>query len=529
MHVSELAVQVSGRCPACGAALPGVPGEARFCAVCGAAVTGEGHAEPGSAAAFSRSRGSGSPWTDFLDAAWDFFASTRVATVIIFLIAAAAIAGTLIEQEGLYTDWRPPELYYPARYGPLWGNLFMRLGLTHAYKSVWFVSLVYLGVVSLVVCSLQRLVPLHRALSRPQAAKPESFVRRLPVVAELPSGEGRLRALESLLRRRGFRVWSGPGSVHADRGRLSRYGPYVIHIGLIVAAFAATSKVLPGWDVTQDLWVADGQTVAIPGTHLAIRNEKFTLETYPSGMPKEYRTDAVLLDSGREVRRAAIRVNHPLRYQGWEIYQASWREEPGVALFRLVDRSSGGTLGEVEIDLKDPAPEYDLQGPYRVVVREYYPDFGIDPRTQQPANRSREIVNPVFLLSFTDERGAEVGRQAVAVLTAPGQEVPLFASGPVYLEQTGLRLRRYTGLKAHRDRSVPFMFGALTIVMAGMGMTFFLFHRQLWAVDTGTRIVLGGWTYKNRLGLQHEVERIARDMGGTVVRGSGRPGVLAPS
>ncbi|BDG60017.1 cytochrome c biogenesis protein ResB [Caldinitratiruptor microaerophilus] len=463
--------------------------------------------------------GTRSAWTEFLDAAWDFFASTRVATVIIFLIAVASIAGSLIEQEGLYNDWRPPELYYPARYGPFWGNLFMQLGLTHAYKSFWFVSLVYLGVISLIVCSLQRLVPLHRALQRPQAAKPESFVRRLPVVAELPSGGGRLEALEKLLRRRGFRVWTGKGSLHADRGRLSRYGPYVIHIGLIIAAFAATSKVLPGWDVTQDLWVADGQTVAIPGTRLAIRNEKFTLETYPSGMPKEYRTDAVLIDSGQEVKRAAIEVNHPLRYQGWEIYQASWREEPGVALFRLVDRNTGRVLDDLEIDLKDPAPEYATRSPYRVVVREYYPDFTIDPQTKQPTNKSRDILNPVFLLSFTDERGAEVGRQAVAVLIAPGQEVPLFASGPVYLEQTGLRTRWYTGLKAHRDRSVPFMFAALTVVMIGMGMTFFLFHRQLWAVDTGARIVLGGWTYKNRLGLQREVERIAGDMGGTVIKG----------
>lgn len=537
MHVLKTtAAETAVRCPECGAPVAGAPGEARFCAVCGSALAQAEDFEPGSSPAEAARRAaarpsgtgaapsvraggsSGSAWVDFLDAAWDFFASTRVATVLIFLIAVASIAGSLIEQEDLYMDWRPPELYYPARYGPFWGNLFMRLGLTHAYKSWWFVTLIYLAVISLVVCSLQRLVPLHRALQRPQVDKDENFVRRLRVVAEAPGGVRQLERLEALLRRRGFRVWQGARGLHADRGRLARYGPYIIHIGLIIAAFAATSKVLPGWDVTHDLWIADGETVTIPGTRLALRNEKFTLESYPSGMPKEYRTDAVLLDGGQEVRRAAILVNHPLRYQGWEFYQASWRQEPGVALFRLVESATGKSLGEVAIDLKDPAPEYGSGTPYRVQVREYYPDFGIDPATQQPTNRSRDIVNPVFFLTFTDVRGTEVGRQALQVAIAPGQEIPLVANGPVYLEQTGLRARWYTGIKAHRDRSVPFMFGALAVIMLGMYVTFFQTHIQLWAVNTGSSLTIGGWSYKNRLALQREVERLARALGGRLAK-----------
>lgn len=496
------------QCPACAGALPA---GARFCPTCGAAqVQGGGASAP-------------SAWVQFLDAAWDFFASTRVATVLIFLIAAAATIGSLVEQEGLYQDWRPPELYYPYRYGPFWGPLFMRLGFTHAYRSAWWVALLYLGVVSLVVCSLQRLVPLHRALRNPPVERHLGFVRRQPVTAVLPRGEGDpLAPLVAFLQRRGFRVLRRGRGLHADRGRLGRYGPYIIHIGLIVVAFAGAAKALPGWDVTVPIWVADGQTAAIPGTDLAVRNEKFTLEQHPDGSPRLFRTDAVLLDRGQEVARKAIVVNDPLVYRGWEIYQAAYNAEPGTVDLQVVEVDTGRVLGQVTFDLRDPAPSYALPGGYRARIEEYYPDFGIDEKTGQPVNKSRDILNPVFRITYLDAEGREVGAQALLVPVRPGQPpVPPIGRGPVQLQPAQVHMRWYTGLLVRRDRTVPYMAAGIGVVLAGMYITFFVFHRQIWALDTGDAVWIGARTNKNRWGLQQEMRRLAEALGGRLTSGLG--------
>lgn len=514
------------RCPDCATVLPGQPDQVRFCPACGAPQTPEAAAAArpaagGGAAALRRAEPTA--WVQYLDAAWDFFASTKVATLLIFLLAVASIVGSLIEQESLYQDWRPPELYYPFRYGEFWGPLFMRLGFTHAYSSVWYVGLLYLIVVSLVICSLQRLVPLHRALQNPPVERHAGFILRQDVTGVAPAGPGddALAPLAAVLKKRGYRVWRKGQGLHADSGRLGRYGPYIIHIGLILAAFAAAGKGLPGWDITQDMWVPDGQTVTIPGTRLAIRSEGFILEEYESGLPKLYRTAAVLLANGREVRRHDIRVNHPLKYEQWEIYQASYNAEPGIATFDAKLADNDQKLSAVGIDLKDPAPAYDLGGGYRARVEEYYPDFDVDPQTGQPYNKSRQILHPVFRLTIQDAGGQVVGAQALAVGVRPGEwkQMPLIGQGPVYLEQTGVKMRWYSGLKAHKDLTVPYMFTGLGIVLLGMWITFFIFHRQVWARVTPEGVILGARTNKNRYGLTQEMRKLMGGLGGEVKGG----------
>ena len=74
-----------------------------------------------------------------------------MASWIIIVIAVVSILGTVIEQESMYQDWRPPHLYYPDRYGEFWGNLFLRLGLTHTYSSWWYATLILMLVVSLII------------------------------------------------------------------------------------------------------------------------------------------------------------------------------------------------------------------------------------------------------------------------------------------------------------------------------------------------------------------------------------------
>lgn len=493
------------QCPDCGAAVPEGEG---VCSACGRAL-GEPvtqtevdvrTAPPNDSAGASGPR-TGDGWGEFLDRCWDFFASTRVAVVLIVLIAVASIAGSLIEQENLYQDWRPPYLYYPDRYGPFWGNLFLKTGLTHAYSSVWYAALVLLLSVSLIICSLHRLVPLHRMLSRPQVWKLPHFLRRQPVTREFA---GDMETVAAHLKRRGFRIWRDRDSLYAERGRLSRYGPYIIHIGLLVVAFAAFSKGIPGWDLSRDIWVPDGQTVKVPDTNFAITSHKFTMELYPNGAPSRFATDASVLQDGQEVLRETIEVNHPLTYQGWDIYQASFRQEPGVAHLRVMG-AGGAPMTTLDVDLRQPETEYRVSDTVKMVISAYYHDFALDPATNEPTNASFEIKNPVIMAQFVDKAsGSLIGRVALLVL---GNTKPVY-QGPLYLEVAKVDPRWYTALKLHKDLTVPFMFAGLGIVLIGMMITFFLFHWQIWVREESGRLLLGAHAHKNRYGLKQEVNRL---------------------
>jgi cytochrome c biogenesis protein len=475
------------KCPGCGTI---VPEGGNFCPGCGIAL---GSMERPKQAAHSGG------WIEFIDRAWDFFASTKLAAVLIVLIALASIGGSLIEQDHLYQDWRPPYMYYPDRYGPFWGNLYMKLGLTHAYSSAWYALLILTVVVSLIICSLHRVVPLHRMLTRPQVWKLPHFINRQDVTAETDIS---LDAAAGKLKRRGFKVIRDRECLYADRGRLSRYGPYIIHIGLLIVAFAAISKAIPGWNETRDVWVPDGATVKVPDTNFAITNHKFTMEFYPNGAPARYATDASLVEDGKEIVRQTIEVNHPLSHAGWDIYQASFRQEPGSAHL-TVSTEAGAPVKTILFDLRNPETEYAVTSQIKLVIRSYFHDFIIDPATQQPANASFEVKNPVIMGEFVDEKGQTIGRVALAVL----DNSKAAYQGP-YLVQAGqIDTRWYTALKLHKDKTVAFMFGGLFVVMMGMYITFFLFHWQIWVREEGGKLLVGARAYKNKFGLKQEIRR----------------------
>jgi cytochrome c biogenesis protein len=68
--------------------------------------------------------------------------------------------------------------------------------------------------------------------------------------------------------------------------------------------------------------------------------DKFVLDRYKSGEPKEYRSDVRLLVDGKEVLKDSILVNHPLTFQGTSLYQSDYRLS-GIKDVKLaiVDRS----------------------------------------------------------------------------------------------------------------------------------------------------------------------------------------------
>lgn len=96
-----------------------------------------------------------------VDKIWNFFSSVKVGVWLIVLTLLASILGTVLPQK-MYIDL-PPEVYYKQEYG-WFGELYYRLGFHDLYGSWWYLLLIAMIGISLVICSLDRVVPLYKAL-----------------------------------------------------------------------------------------------------------------------------------------------------------------------------------------------------------------------------------------------------------------------------------------------------------------------------------------------------------------------------
>jgi len=220
-----------------------------------------------------------------VDKVWNFFSSVKVAVWLIVIALIASGIGTILPLEQYIPAdaiSRDPAIFYPETYG-LFGKIFYQLGFHNLYSSWWYLILIALIGVSLVICSIDRFVPLYRALKLQKAKRHESFINRQRLYSETPNvtAEEVLTVKERLAKNR-YRLKEEDNHIVAEKGRFSRWGPYVNHIGLIIILVAALIRTIPFFYMSDYVWVREGEMRVVPGTNgeYYIENHEFILDTY---------------------------------------------------------------------------------------------------------------------------------------------------------------------------------------------------------------------------------------------------------
>jgi|GEM_PF-1120006 len=446
----------------------------------------------------------------FYDRFWRFFASVRLAIVLIFLIAAAAVLGSLIQQEGAYPSSLPPEIYYPMEYGT-YGEIMYKLGFTRMYSSWWFLLLLVLFGVNLIVCSIDRFVPLIKALRNPKVARSRRFIASRQVYTQLRTARPPEEALDLILarfRKEGYKVYRDGVHGYADKGRWGRYGPYITHIGLLLLLVATLGMAVPGWYHDEFFWVAEGETVRVPHTDFVVRNDGFHVEFYDDGRPRLFQTDAVIIDEGEERLAKPIRVNEPLVYKRVNLLQASYEFLLGETSFELLRTVPGQdepvSLGLLTIDMQNPAPEYIVSDDTKITVVHYLPDFAMDPNFG-PISKSPDPLNPVFILQI--EHGDEPAEPAILFLLQPDFALPGLDS-PYTFRLAGLEIVARSGLISHKNLALPYIYTGLVITVFGVFLSFYLYHRRVWIRCEDGLIDIGAISNKHAFSLERELHRL---------------------
>lgn len=450
------------------------------------------------------------PQPSFYDRFWRFFASVRLAIVLIFLIALAAVLGSLIQQEGAYPSSLPPEIYYPMEYGT-YGEIMYKLGLTRMYSSWWFLLLLVLFGINLIVCSIDRFVPLIKALRNPKVSRSRRFIASRQVYTQLQTDKPTEEALDIVVerfRKEGYKVFREDVTAYADKGRWGRYGPYITHIGLLLLLVATLGMAVPGWYHDEFFWVAEGESVRVPHTDFVVRNDGFHVEFYEDGRPRLFQTDAVIIDEGRERFTQPIRVNEPLVYKRVNLLQASYEFLLGETSFDLLRHVPGEAepqnLGLLAIDLQNPAAEYRVGEDTTVTVVNYLPDFAMDP-TLGPISKSPDPLNPVFILQI--QHADEPAEPAILFLLQPDFVLPGLES-PYTFRLADVQILARSGLISHKNLALPYIYTGLIITVLGVFLSFYLYHRRVWIRCEEGLIDIGAISNKHAFSLERELTRL---------------------
>lgn len=385
---------------------------------------------------------------EFARWAWRQLTSMRTALILLFLLALAAVPGSVVPQESVDSvaaaQWR-------ERHDTL-TPIYDRLGLFSVYDSAWFSAIYILLMVSLVGCILPRTRVYWRALR----ARPPAAPRNLARLPEHRSFETDA-APELVLSRaraalRGYRVVEDEGAVSAERGKLREAGNLLFHLSVLIvlAGFAGGSLLgfkggvvvvtgnsfansLSQYDDFRPGGLFDADSLAPFDFTVTDFDVTFITEGREAGMAHkfsaglDYRTSPTA-----EVRHTRISVNHPLSIDGTKIYLISHgyaphitvRDGKGQVAFSgpvvfLPEDSTFRSFGVVKVpDAEGPS------GPEQIGLEgEFYPTYAFTDATG-PFSAFPDAKNPALsLLAYRGDLGLDDGvPQSVYSLDKHGLE-----------------------------------------------------------------------------------------------------------
>jgi len=476
-----------------------------------------------------------------IDRIWNFFSSVKIAVRIIVVTLLAAIIGTIFTQENAFISF-DPATYYKEKYG-WFGDWYYKLGFSNTYESWWFIGLLVMIGTSLVICSLDRVLPLYRALNKQQVRKHLQFLTRQKTVYSGQVNEDAdawVIKVEEQLKRRHYKVTREGQALLAEKARFSRWGPYINHIGLIVFLLAVLLRTIPGWTMDNYVSIAEGDTVPIPQTKYFMKNDKFTVDYYTdeelpvelqgTARAKLFETKATLYTCSancddpslepqlEEVLQHDIRVNHPLSFDGLKAYQFGYDDAPKLKAVNpiLIDHETGKTYGPFRLSMMEPELSFNL-GEYSLELKSKYMDFAID-ESGEPTTKSPNPNAPAFIFVVKGEGLPESG---APYLYFPKQNDKVRFSQDAINGELGKRFEikvptmegvefegAITTLNVRIDRAMPYIWVGAGISMLGLLMGSYWHHRRIWLrVDNG-RVTLGAHTNKNNYGMRADVAAV---------------------
>lgn len=354
-----------------------------------------------------------------------FFRSMRFGMILLILIMLLSLAGSLVPQQA-------ETMRYVRAFGSRPAMLIVALGLDDVFHTPLFYALEGLLCLNLTLCSILRFPRARGAFDELKrgAAQPGG---------ETPASKETLEEIERLLSSRRFKREEAGGARLYSKNGLGRYGSFLTHLSiLLVLLFGSLVLMTP---TVTDETVMPGEALTL-GDGTRVECLSFHIENEAGDLDYASRLRVLSPDGARE-KEQEIRVNEPLRFGGYKIYQQTYGTAGQVT---IVNRASGASE---TFPLTDPA-FLSIDGENGVYFQALYPGFvrEADGSVTLVTNTAGGYADPVYSVQSIS------GGMSTSVLAFPGEtltlgEIDFTFREPV--EYPGLRIKRvspalYAGL-----------------------------------------------------------------------------------
>jgi cytochrome c biogenesis protein len=441
---------------------------------------------------------------------WEFLSSVKLTIVLLILLAIISIVGTVIPQgEGA--------VEFAESLSPAMFRFLRTLQLFDLYNAPWFRLLIAFLAINLIVCSINRFPSTWKRFSAkpsPDRNKPfenESGEDCLEVTLGGDKAATRVKKVfKSGYKNVRQKTIGTDHFFYGEKGALSHFGVYVVHLSVLLIlmgglvgsflGFEAYVNILEGEKTDR---VIIRKTMKPLNLGFEIRCDKFSVDFYKTGAPKEFKSILTFLVDGKAVRKNNLLVNHPVEFGGITFYQASYGSVPGKEVTLGIQKDSKvPASNEITVKGNVSYPLPGGEGTFKVV------DMRNDIMHLGPAvliSVQPKTGDRIEFWVFKDH-GAVQKKLPPPMLASPKFNPAAFA--PYRFSLMGLKTLYYTGLQANRDPGVPIVWAGCFLMVSGLFMTFFMSHKRMWVrvLEQGekVKIEVAGNTNKNPVGLQKE-------------------------
>jgi cytochrome c biogenesis protein len=491
---------------------------------------------------------------DTLRQAWREFRSMRTALLLLVVLAAASILGSLFPQQPV----SPQRVTRYFQDHPALAPVLDRLGLFDVFGSAWYMAIYLALLAALVAC----LVPRARAFARVLRSRPPRGGQldryRTRAAFDTPASPPRaLEAAAAVLRRRHYRLATHDDGeeLAGEKGFLREAGSLLFHVSLLLLLVGlAYGK---GFGYRGQAAIVEGETWAnarvgydtwSPGRFFGserlapfqLRLDDFSNGFHDDGTPSEFASRLTALDlDGRQTQAQRVAPNRPMTVDGVRVFQSDYGYVPVVRV-----RGSDGTVLKQEevLTLRDPASELSTGA---VKVTRAKPQLGLELtmftglRTAPdcpgglPFCNDPRLVRPVLVvLPFQGDLQAS---RAQSVFTLDQSRLRPLGDRPLVLglgqsgklangiEVTFADLRQYSVLTLARDPGVPVVALGAALILLGLVPSLYVTRRRVWVRATptpgGSRVELAGLALQGKAAFEGELARLAAE----VERGTLKP------
>jgi len=445
---------------------------------------------------------------------WRFFSSVKLTLVLLIILAIASVLGTLIpQQEGA--------VQFARGLSPGMFQVFSSLNLFDMYHSSWFRIIIALLALNLIVCSINRLPATLKLFQSPPRADRSKPFENLPPERNfsVKRDMGEVGDLVTDFLKRQYKRVEAKNSpkgnfYYGEKGRYSYFGVYLVHLSVLVILIGGIVGSLFGFEAYVN--IAEGDTVDTVALRqkmtpkklgFSVHCEKFIVEFYENGAPKEYRSDLRFLSGGKVVQQGSLLVNHPITFNGITFYQSSYGTIPGKIHLKI--SKTENTLETLSTEVEQGKP-FSLPG-----IKAQFQVIQVD-------DNLKGMMGPAAMISVRSEQGDEMKfwvfqhvemlrkRFPEVMFRAPILNPSSFKPYTFFLEK--VENKYYTGLQVARDPGVSLVWLGCFVMVGGFFVTFFTSHRRVWVrvskSKDKTQISVAGNANKNPVGMDRELEQV---------------------